>query len=96
MIQTDFKIGDMVIVIDDSSRCGHYLRKGAIVTIVEIDDFKVNATVQGDFSSFRDNDGGWKSILYGPYCQCIGLNQIAYTNQCLCASIYSNPQLPTI
>ena len=97
MIQADFKIGDVVMVIDDSYRCGHYLRKGAVVTILHIDGFSVNATVQGDAASFKDGQGGWESGLYGKHCQCVSLDQVAHIHRCFSdISTYSHPKLPII
>ena len=58
MKQTNFCIGDTVVVTDASYGSGHYLRKGAVVTILHIDGFSVNATVQGDAYSFKDGEEG--------------------------------------
>ena len=71
MKQTNFCIGDTVVVTDASYGSGHYLRKGAVVTILHIDGFSVNATVKGDASSFKDGEEGWESGRYGKHCQCV-------------------------
>lgn len=97
MKQTNFCIGDTVVVTDASYGSGHYLRKGAVVTILHIDDFSVNATVQGDASSFKDGLVGWENALYGKYCQCVSLDQVAHINRCFSdTSTYSHPKLPII
>ena len=97
MKQTNFCIGDAVVVTDASYGSGHYLRKGAVVTILHIDGFSVNATVQGDASSFRDGEEGWESGLYGKHCQCVSLDQVAHIHRCFSdISTYSHPKLPII
>lgn len=97
MKQANFCIGDIVIVTDVGYGCGHYLRKGAVVTIRHIDDISVNATVQGDASSFRDGQEGWGSALYGKHCQCVSLDQVAHIDRCFSdISTYSHPKLPII
>lgn len=103
MKQTNFCIGDTVVVTDVGYGCGHYLRKGAVVTILHIDGFlhingfSVNATVQGDASSFKDGQGGWESALYGKHCQCVSLDQVAHIDRCFSdISTYSHPKLPII
>ena len=97
MKQTNFCIGDTVVVTDASYGSGHYLRKGAVVTILHIDGFSVNATVQGDASSFKDREEGWESALYGKHCQCVSLDQVAHIHRCFSdISTYSHPKLPII
>ena len=97
MKQTNFCIGDAVVVTDASYGSGHYLRKGAVVTILHIDGFSVNATVQGDASSFRDGEEGWESALYGKHCQCVSLDQVAHIHRCFSdISTYYHPKLPII
>ena len=97
MKQTNFCIGDAVVVTDASYGSGHYLRKGAVVTILHIDGFSVNATVKGDASSFRDGEEGWESGLYGKHCQCVSLDQVAHIHRCFSdISTYSHPKLPII
>ena len=97
MKQTNFCIGDAVVVTDASYGSGHYLRKGAVVTILHIDGFSVNATVQGDASSFKDGEEGWESGLYGKHCQCVSLDQVAHIDRCFSdISTYSHPKLPII
>ena len=97
MKQTNFCIGDAVVVTDASYVSGHYLRKGAVVTILHIDGFSVNATVKGDASSFRDGEEGWESGLYGKHCQCVSLDQVAHIDRCFSdISTYSHPKLPII
>ena len=97
MKQTNFCIGDTVVVTDVGYACGHYLRKGAVVTILDIDGFSVNATVQGDASSFKDGQAGWESALYGKHCQCVSLDQVAHIDRCFSdISTYSHPKLPII
>ena len=97
MKQTNFCIGDAVVVTDASYGSGHYLRKAAVVTILHIDGFSVNATVQGDASSFKDGEEGWESGRYGKHCQCVSLDQVAHIHRCFSdISTYSHPKLPII
>ena len=98
-MQYPFQVGDVVRVIDSGYYCGHYLREGAIVTVVQLEVYgeKIIINVQGDENSFVRHELGWSRKPYGDYCQSIGEKQIELVSRYVPAlKKHIDPQIPII
>jgi len=98
-MQYPFQVGDVVRVIEANHYSGHYLRKGAIVTVVQLEVHGeiIVINVQGDESSFARDGMGWSRKPYGDYCQSIGEKQIELVSRYVPAlKKHIDPQIPII